>query len=95
MCPYVRGHRRNLANTIEPSVCGGDAALCQITLTSCYYCCCCYCCYPTTHYVLLGHVSLPYDGVFVIATEVTVAAFLATLHSLLDVYCNHMFYQIA
>jgi len=31
---------RNLANTIEPSVCGGDAALCQISLIlvslSCY-----------------------------------------------------------
>ena len=26
-----------LANTIEPSVCGGDAAFCQITLTTCYY----------------------------------------------------------
>jgi len=26
---------RNLANTIEPSVCGGDAALRQITLTTC------------------------------------------------------------
>ena len=25
------------ANTIEPSVCCGDAALCQITLTTCYY----------------------------------------------------------
>jgi len=25
-------HWRNLANAIEPSVCGGDAALCQITL---------------------------------------------------------------
>ena len=28
---------RHLANTIELSVCGGDAALCQITLTTCYY----------------------------------------------------------
>jgi len=27
---------RNLANTTEPSVCGGDAALCQITLTTCF-----------------------------------------------------------
>jgi len=26
---------RHLANTTEPSVCGGDAALCQITLTTC------------------------------------------------------------
>jgi len=32
-------HWRHLANTTEPSVCGGDAALCQITLTAryCYY----------------------------------------------------------
>jgi len=30
-------HRRHLANTTEPSVCGGDAALCQITC-----CCCCW-----------------------------------------------------
>ena len=37
MCLHVRAHWRHLANTIEPSVCGGDAALCQITLTTCYY----------------------------------------------------------
>ena len=29
------GFWRPLANTIELSVCGGDAALCQITLTTC------------------------------------------------------------
>jgi len=28
-------HWRHLANTTEPSVCGGDAALCQISLTTC------------------------------------------------------------
>jgi len=28
---------RLLANAIEPSVCSGDAAFCQITLTTCYY----------------------------------------------------------
>jgi len=32
-------HWRHLANTIEPSVCGGDAVLCQITLTTCFWCC--------------------------------------------------------
>jgi len=26
-----------LVNIIEPSMCGGDAALCQTTLTTCYY----------------------------------------------------------
>jgi len=26
-----------LANTTEPSVCGGDAVLCQITLTTCLF----------------------------------------------------------
>ena len=30
-------HCRLLVNTIEPSMCGGDAALCQITLTTCNY----------------------------------------------------------
>ena len=30
-------HWRYLANTTEPSMCGGDATLCQITLTTCYY----------------------------------------------------------
>jgi len=30
-------HWRNLVNTIEPSVCGGDAALCQLTFITCYY----------------------------------------------------------
>jgi len=33
---YMGCTLRHLANTTEPSVCGGDAALCQITLTSCY-----------------------------------------------------------
>ena len=28
-------HLRNLTNTIEPSMCGGDAACCQVTLTIC------------------------------------------------------------
>jgi len=30
-------HWRHLPNTTEPSVCGGDAVLCEITLTAC--CC--------------------------------------------------------
>ena len=29
-------HWRHMANTTEPSICGGDAALCQITLTTCF-----------------------------------------------------------
>jgi len=29
--------RRQLANTNQPSMCGGDAACCQITLTTYYY----------------------------------------------------------
>ena len=34
---YIWGaHWRHLKNTTEPSVCGGDAALCQITLTTCF-----------------------------------------------------------
>ena len=33
-CTRWGAHWRNLANTIDPSVCGGDAALCQITLTT-------------------------------------------------------------
>jgi len=37
LCPPTRAHWRNLANTIEPSVCGGHAALYQSTLTTCYY----------------------------------------------------------
>jgi len=31
-CTSCGAHWRNLANTSEPSVCGSDAALCQITL---------------------------------------------------------------
>jgi len=34
---YMGAHWRHLANTAEPSVCGGDAALCPITLTTCIY----------------------------------------------------------
>ena len=30
-------HWRHLANTIEPSMCSGNAACCQITLTTCYF----------------------------------------------------------
>jgi len=30
-------HWRNLANAVEPSVCGSDAALRQITLSTCYF----------------------------------------------------------
>jgi len=32
-CPHGRAHW-HLANTIEPSICGSDAVLCQITLTT-------------------------------------------------------------
>jgi len=32
MCPPMWAHWRHLTNTIEPSICGGDAVLCQITL---------------------------------------------------------------
>ena len=32
---YMGAHWRHLANTTEPSVCGGNVALCQITLTIC------------------------------------------------------------
>jgi len=31
VCPHGRAHWRHLANTIELSVCGGDAVLYQIT----------------------------------------------------------------
>jgi len=35
---YIWGaHWRHLANTTEPSMCGGDVALCKITLTTCYH----------------------------------------------------------
>ena len=30
-------HWRHMANTTEPSMCGGDVACCQITLMTCYY----------------------------------------------------------
>ena len=34
---YIWGaHWRHLKNMTEPSICGGDAALCQITLTTCH-----------------------------------------------------------
>jgi len=36
MCPHGRVHWRHLANTIDPFVCGNDAALCQITFSTCY-----------------------------------------------------------
>jgi len=36
---YIWGaHWRHLKNTTEPSMCGGDSALCQITLTTCFCC---------------------------------------------------------
>jgi len=34
---YIWGaHWRHLKNTTEQSMCGGDAALCPITLTTCF-----------------------------------------------------------
>jgi len=36
MCPDRRAHWHHLANTIEPFVCGDDAVLCEVTLTTCY-----------------------------------------------------------
>ena len=36
MCPHARAHWRHLVNTIDPSVCGNNAALCQITFSTCY-----------------------------------------------------------
>jgi len=33
---YMRCTLAPPANIIEPSVCGGDAVLCQITLTTCF-----------------------------------------------------------
>ena len=35
-CVYWNAHWRHLTNTTEPSACGGDAALCQLTLTTYY-----------------------------------------------------------
>jgi len=32
MCPHKRAHWCHVASTIEPSVCGGDAALCGLML---------------------------------------------------------------
>jgi len=37
VCVRRGTHWRHLANTTEPSMCGGDAAACQITLTICCY----------------------------------------------------------
>ena len=37
MCPHGRAHWRHLANMIEQSVFGRYAALCQITLTTCFH----------------------------------------------------------
>jgi len=36
---YMGAHWRHLANTTAPFMCGGDAAVCQITLTICYSSC--------------------------------------------------------
>jgi len=34
MCHHESTHWRHLANTVEPSICCGNAALCQITLAT-------------------------------------------------------------
>jgi len=36
ICLHGMAHWRHLANTTEPSVCGGDAILRQIALTTCF-----------------------------------------------------------
>jgi len=33
---YMGAHRHYLINTTEPSVCGGDVALCEVTMTTYY-----------------------------------------------------------
>ena len=40
MCSHGRAHWRQLVNMIEQSICGDNAALCQIALTTCYSFCC-------------------------------------------------------
>jgi len=35
VCAHGREHWHHLTNMIEPSVCGGNVVLCQITLTTC------------------------------------------------------------
>ena len=37
MCQHGMALCRHIANTMELSVCGSNVALCQITLTTCYY----------------------------------------------------------
>jgi len=54
--------RHQLANTTEPSMCGGDAALCQITLTMHLFYYCTVCC------------STSYGGINVFKEEETTAA---------------------
>jgi len=34
ICPHMKAHWCHLANMIELSICGSDAVLCQITLTT-------------------------------------------------------------
>jgi len=44
-------HWRHLANADELSVCSGDAACCQIALTTCYYYVDAVCCYRLSRMV--------------------------------------------
>jgi len=37
LCLHGKAHWRYQANTTEPSVCGRDAVLCQMTLTTCCF----------------------------------------------------------
>jgi len=67
LCPDGKAHWRHLANTIELSICGGDALLCQVTLTACCFSLSC------TSVALVLHSSVPgmllYDVyVFVLLT---------------------------
>jgi len=51
MCPPIWAHWHHLANTTtgKPSICGGDAVLCQITFTTC----CCYSTFAYPHELLI------------------------------------------
>jgi len=40
---YIGCTWRHLVNATEPSICGGNVALCQITLTTCLLLLLCYC----------------------------------------------------
>ena len=101
MCPHGSAHHgrvhwRQVANTIEPSVCDSDVALCQITLTTCYYRYCYYGCseedFECWHTIRLW--NLLYPGIHVVECYIQLIQWIQFVQVVQVVQCSIQFHLV-